>query len=62
MLPNNNNYGVMLAYTPLHHLILRGNFIALIATSANVSDEPIVYKDRDAIEPKGNCRLLFSTQ
>ncbi|MFC8058245.1 carbamoyltransferase HypF [Bacillus cereus] len=48
--PNNNTYGVMLAYTPLHHLILRGNFIALIATSANVSDEPIVYKDVDAIE------------
>ena len=48
--PNNNTYGVMLAYTPLHHLILRGNFIALIATSANVSDEPIVYKDGDAIE------------
>lgn len=47
---SNNTYGVMLAYTPLHHLILRGNFISLIATSANVSDEPIVYKDGDAIE------------
>ncbi|WP_233567910.1 carbamoyltransferase HypF [Cohnella faecalis] len=48
--PNNRFYGVMLAYTPLHHLLLRDRFSALIATSANLSDEPIVYKDEDAFE------------
>ena len=49
----------MLAYTPLHHLILRGNFIALIATSANVSDEPIVYKDGDAIEQLKELQIII---
>lgn len=43
--PHNDNYGVMLAYTPLQHLILRGSFACLVCTSANISDEPIIYKD-----------------
>ena len=43
--PNNNYLGVMLAYTPLQHLILRGNFECLVCTSANISDEPIIYED-----------------
>ncbi len=46
--PKNQDYGVMLAYTPLHYLLLRDNFMALIATSANITDEPIAYKDTDA--------------
>lgn len=48
--PSNKYFGVMLAYTPLHYLLLRDRFSALIATSANVSDEPIAYKDEDAFE------------
>jgi len=43
--PNNANYGVMLAYTPLHYLILKDNFPCLVCTSANVTDRPIIYKD-----------------
>ncbi len=42
--PGNPRLGVMLPYTPLHYLLIEG-FAALVMTSANISDEPIVYKD-----------------
>ncbi|MGP0064633.1 MAG: carbamoyltransferase HypF [Isosphaeraceae bacterium] len=43
--------GVMLPYTPLHHLLLGElDGIPLVMTSGNRSDEPIAYEDRDAIE------------
>ena len=38
----------MLPYTPLHHLLLQGNFPALVMTSANRSDEPIAIEDAEA--------------
>ena len=46
--------GVMLPYSPLHHLLLR-DFAAgaLVMTSGNVSDEPIAYRDDDAVERLG---------
>ncbi|MFO7982131.1 MAG: carbamoyltransferase HypF [Desulfuromonadales bacterium] len=46
--PNNRYFGVMLPGTPLHHLLLRDNFRALVMTSANLSDEPIAFEDDDA--------------
>ncbi len=39
--------GVMLAYTPLHHLLLRAAAAPIVLTSGNVSDEPIVFRDGD---------------
>ena len=42
--------GLMLAYTPLHHLLLRAFGGPLVMTSANRSDVPLVYTDEDAIE------------
>lgn len=48
--PANGYIGVMLPYAPLHHLLLRGNFTALVMTSGNLSDEPIVYRDEEAGE------------
>lgn len=46
--PGNAFLGVMLAYTPLHHLLLRAFDGPLVMTSANLSDEPIAYRDDDA--------------
>jgi hydrogenase maturation protein HypF len=44
--------GVMLPYSPLHHLLLgdlaAGGVDALVLTSGNASDEPIAYTDEDA--------------
>jgi len=46
--PKSARFGVMLPYTPLHHLLFAdGDFIALVMTSGNVSEEPIV-RDNDA--------------
>ena len=38
----------MLPYTPLHHLLFDGGGVtALVMTSANVSEEPIAYRDEE---------------
>jgi hydrogenase maturation protein HypF len=46
--PRNRFLGVMLPYTPLHHLLAHDVGRALVLTSGNVSDEPIAYRDEDA--------------
>jgi hydrogenase maturation protein HypF len=48
--PRQSTLGVMLAYTPLHHLLLRDAGIPLVMTSGNNSDEPIAYRDEEALE------------
>lgn len=45
--PHNARLGVMLPYTPMHYLLLEHQ-TALVMTSGNVSDEPIVYEDGEA--------------
>ncbi len=43
--------GVMLPYTPLHHLLFEsGEFDALVMTSANISEEPIAYRNEEVAE------------
>jgi hydrogenase maturation protein HypF len=44
--PNLNYLGVMLPYTPLHHLLLSETNLPLVMTSGNLSEEPIA-KDND---------------
>lgn len=47
--PDTSEIGVMLAYTPLHHLLFAaGAPAALVMTSGNRSSEPIAYRDADA--------------
>src|SRR5215469_1591884 len=49
--PDNGEFGVMLPYTPLHHLLFAlGAPQVLVMTSANRSSEPIAYEDADALE------------
>jgi len=48
--PHNRYFGVMLPYTPLHFLLLEQHFTALVMTSGNLTDEPIVYQNDDACE------------
>ncbi|WP_307802082.1 carbamoyltransferase HypF [Actinomadura violacea] len=45
--PGNASVGIMLPYTPLHHLLVTE---PLVLTSGNVSDEPIAFRDADALE------------
>lgn len=45
--PGNPLLGVMLPYTPVHHLLLAEGPDVLVMTSANISDEPLVYEDAD---------------
>ncbi len=48
--PNNPYLGVMLPYTPLHHLLLAELGFPVVATSGNLSDEPICTDEREALE------------
>jgi hydrogenase maturation protein HypF len=48
--PDNSELGVMLPYTPLHHLLFAaGAPEVLVVTSANRSSEPIAYEDEEAV-------------
>ena len=49
--PENRELGIMLPYTPLHHLLFAaGAPEVLVMTSANRSSEPIAYEDEQALE------------
>ncbi|MGZ4618469.1 MAG: carbamoyltransferase HypF [Frankiaceae bacterium] len=47
--PGNRHLGLMLPYTPLHHLLAAELAAPFVLTSGNVSDEPIAYDDADAL-------------
>jgi hydrogenase maturation protein HypF len=56
--PGNRSIGVILPYTPLHHLLVTE---PLVLTSGNVSDEPIAYRDEDAFARLGTIADAFLT-
>lgn len=57
--PYQNTLGVMLPYSPLHYLLLNGPLHSLVMTSGNISDEPIAYKDEDALARLKNIADYF---
>ena len=57
--PGSPDLGVMLPYTPLHHLLVAEAGATLVMTSANVSDEPIAYRDDEAAERLRGIADLF---
>jgi hydrogenase maturation protein HypF len=63
--PGNNYLGVMLPYAPVHHLLFKdlkkisSGFVALVMTSGNVQDQPIVKDDQEALEKLSNIASYF---
>lgn len=57
--PASKDLGLMLPYTPLHHLLLAEAGVPLVMTSGNVSDEPIAYEDEDALARLSAVADLF---
>lgn len=56
--PNLDKYGIMLPYTPLHHLIFN-KIDFLIMTSGNLTDEPICIENQEAFERLANISDYF---
>jgi hydrogenase maturation protein HypF len=48
--PSNPYLGVMLPYTPLHHLLMGELGFPVVATSGNLCDEPICIDEREALD------------
>jgi hydrogenase maturation protein HypF len=59
--PKNGWFGVMLPGNPLQHLLIKGSRAPLVMTSGNLSDEPIAYRDADALGRLSEIADLFLT-
>lgn len=57
--PGARELGLMLPYSPLHHLLVEDVAAPLVLTSGNVSDEPIAYRDEDALARLSPIADLF---
>ncbi len=57
--PDHPTLGIMLPYTPLHHLLLRELDFAVVATSGNLSDEPICTDEWEAMRRLGHIARAF---
>ncbi|MCK4504724.1 MAG: carbamoyltransferase HypF [Candidatus Aegiribacteria sp.] len=57
--PGNPDLGVMLPYTPLHHLLLQEIGEPVVATSGNLSDEPICTDEKEALRRLSGLADLF---
>lgn len=57
--PHNPYLGVMLPYSPLHHLLLRELGFPVVATSGNLSDEPICIDEHEALARLGAIADAF---
>jgi len=57
--PGNPYLGVMLPYTPLHHFLMRELGFPVVATSGNLSDEPICTDEHEALRRLGPIADMF---
>ena len=57
--PDNPYLGAMLPYTPLHHLLMVELNFPVVATSGNLSDEPICTDENEALERLGGIADIF---
>lgn len=57
--PGNPYLGVMLPYTPLHHLLMSELGSPVVATSGNRADEPICIDEDEAVEDLKDIADLF---
>jgi hydrogenase maturation protein HypF len=57
--PGNPRLGLMLAYSPLHHLLLHAVGRPLVMTSGNLSDEPIALRNDEALARLQGLAELF---
>jgi hydrogenase maturation protein HypF len=51
--------GIMLPYSPLHHILMREFGKPIVATSGNISEEPICITEGEAFEKLGSIADLF---
>jgi hydrogenase maturation protein HypF len=51
--PGNPMVGLLLPYTPLHHLLMAAAACPLVMTSGNLSEEPLAYRNDEAVERLG---------
>jgi hydrogenase maturation protein HypF len=54
-----STFGFMLPYAPLHHLLFAEGLKILVMTSANISDEPLMCKNDEALERLGGIVDAF---
>ncbi len=57
--PDNPYLGLMLPYTPLHHLLLAEVRVPLVMTSGNLSSEPICIDEFEALQRLKDIAELF---
>jgi len=54
-----STFGFMLCYAPLHYLLFARNIKVLVMTSGNISDEPLICKNENALERLGDVADAF---
>lgn len=48
--PGLHTLGIMLPYTPVHHLLFAGSYDFLVMTSANLSGQPLIFDNENALQ------------
>jgi hydrogenase maturation protein HypF len=57
--PGLHHLGVMLPYTPLHHILMQEGGLPLVMTSGNLSEEPIAKDNLEALQRLGEIADFF---